>query len=443
MKKYVLTIAAVCACLTIGVRASSLSPAIGILSKRMEMKRCITQNNDFYFAENGIEKYFGENAASVTAEVLPEASSGTLYCGSFAVKEGQKLSGDSLSMLKFSPKSEFCGTAEMTFASGEKKLYCSILVTEGENKPPVTGKQSLTTQKNITLVKAFSAADPENDRLEYEIVKYPSKGNVSINNEDGTFVYRPQKDYLGRDSFSYRATDVFGNSSKTSVVEIKVSKPSCDKYFSDMENHWAHNSAVKMASTGLMTGNEVDGKLVFEPEKAMTRGDFLALTLICSGLEGSIPYTDETSFADDEKIPSNIKSYAEYAYQMCIVKGYPSENGEVCFKSSGNVTRAEAAVIAEKVLELVTSENDKQTETASFTDAAAIPVWAGAGIERLSALGILKGSPSGKINAENLLTKAEGAEMLCNVADYVESRNKEKEKEEKKFFFGIFDIFKK
>jgi len=435
MKKTILfTFVILCICLSIAANAA-ISPAIDILSKRLEMKRCIATGEILHFADQDFDGYFGNNTSSVTVCALPKESDGILLCNSFPLKEGQTVSRDSFSSICFDSSSNASGICSFSFSSEDKTLTCSVLISGTPNSSPVTGSQTADTQENIALFKTFSAADPDNDAISYEIVKYPRHGSIQINNSDGMFIYRPAEGYVGKDSFSYKATDVFGNSSQSRKVEIKVSKPACDIYFSDMENHWAHNSAVKMASTGLMTGVEADGKYYFEPDADMTRGDFLALTLITAGLEREIPYTDTTIFADDSQIPSNIKSYAQYAYDKGIINGYTNPDGSVNFESAGAVTRAEAAVITSKILNLGTPlSHDTQ-----YTDAAAIPSWASSSISSLTACGIINGVPSGSISAEKVLSRAEGAQMICNVSDYLEDKQ-QKENPKKKNLFNLFGL---
>lgn len=424
--------------LCVASSASTLSPAIDIISKRLEMKRCITQNEAFNFDEDTFDSYFGENTSSITVNALPSASNGILTCGGFSPLQGQTISRDSFSLLSFEPAEEFSGVTDFVFESNNRLLYCSILVSPQINQAPVTGNQSISTQKNIAVFKTFSAADPENDSLSFEIVKYPRHGSISINDADGMFVYVPKNGYLGNDSFYYRAVDAFGNKSNRQKVEIRVSKPACDVYFDDMENHWAHNSAVKMASTGLMAGSREDGKLVFNPDENMTRGDFLALSLITAGFESSIPFADKTVFDDDTLIPANIKSYAQYAYDNGIINGCIGENSTINFESDSPITRAQAAVITSRILGL--AENDS-SDSSLYTDASSIPVWASEGIANLTACGILKGTPTGFVSAEKVLSRAEGAEIICNVSQYLEDK-KQQEKETKKTIFNLFGLIK-
>ena len=314
-----------------------------------------------------------------------------------------------------------------------KKELDNKKVPTGVNYSPEAAEMSVDTQKGIAVFKSFLAADPDGDELCFEIVKFPGHGSVEVI-ADGQFVYRPLSGYVGEDRFSYRAVDVYGNESETKTVEVLVSKPAIDMYFDDMKNHWAHNSALKMASTGLMTGERWNGKLLFRPEEDMTRGDFLALSLIMAGHEKNIPFSSKTIFSDDDAIPSNIKSYVQYAYDKGIISGYDNGDGTVNFESAGSVSRAEAALIVSRILGL-DSDSDN---IPSYKDAASIPVWANDAVFTLSDAGIISGDAKGDFSADRRLTRAEGAEIICNVADYIDGTKAEKKKERNLFnLFGL------
>ena len=304
----------------------------------------------------------------------------------------------------------------------------------GENIPPEAAEMKVSTQRGIAVFKSFTAADPDGEELSFEITKYPSHGSVELSS-DNQFVYRPLSNYTGSDSFSYRALDAYGSFSDEKKVEIKVSRPAADVYFKDMENHWAHNSAIKMASTGLMAGTETEDGLLFEPENEMTRGDFLALSLIMSGHEKDIPYSSKTVFADDVTIPQNIKSYVQYAYDKGIISGYENPDGSINFESAASLTRAEAALIVSGILSL----SGTGDAVPSYKDAFEIPAWASDAVASLSEAGILCGNADGEFSASRNVTRAEGAEIICNVASYIEDKSKEEKKKERHIFnlFGL------
>ena len=137
--------------------------------------------------------------------------------------------------------------------------------------------------------------------------------------------------------------------------------------------------------------------------------------LICAGKESQIEFVDKTSFDDDELIPVNIKSYVEYARTNGIVNGYTLDNGQTVFASSDPISRAEAAVIVDRILSL--PDNDTVI-TGQFDDCASVESWAGQALANLNAIGIFKGNGYGEMLPDNNVTRAETAEILCSICDY-------------------------
>lgn len=410
----------------------SISPSIDIIREKIELKKCSCLGSDVYFSREDFDNTLSDHVQFVTFVNLPSAQEGVLRLDGERIIENQTVARVSLDDIRFSPgqdaKDIVCFDFFETTAQDKVMATCTVNVLSEVNLAPNTGAQTLETQENISAFKFLLAADPEGDKMEFKIVSYPENGYVSTPDKDGFFKFVPAKNFVGKDSFEYVAYDEYGNVSTARKVDIEVKKASTDIRFDDMQTHWAHNSAVKMAATGLMGPVQSDDESVcFEPEGSITRGDFLAIALIMANKEDEIPYIEKTSFADDSTIPENIKSYAQYAYEKNIVQGY----GNNIFASTDSITRSEAAVIVDRILSL--PESDYGME---FVDAAAIPDWASSSVAALSECKILTGTGAG-LMPEDSMTKAQAAEMMCNVAKYLEDKENQKPK---KTLFNLFGL---
>ncbi len=427
------------AALSVCAQFASLSPALDVIKDSIELKKCGVAGQNVAFSPADFDKVLKDHVDFVTITSLPENNDGRLVLDGVNVMENQTIARRSLDKLCFVPEGDTAVKTQFYFADaldGELSGKCTVNVLDEINLCPETGDQTVFTQKNIAAFKFLMAADPEDDALCFDVVSYPKNGSIDVNSTTGVFRYIPEKGFVGQDYFSYTVSDVYGNTSLPQTVNVNVTKPSSDVYFDDMRNHWAHNSAVKMASTGLMPPEEVDGKTVFSPDSGITRGDFLAISLIMCGYEEKIPETAVTDFADDELIPRNIKSYAQYAYEKGIVSGYSSPQGAQ-FKSGAPITRAEAAVIVDKLLSLPKADKMPQ-----FSDAASIPSWADSSVASLTACGILNGTGGGQVDSQSSLTKGQAAEMICNVAQYLEDKENQINQQEKpkKSIFNLFGL---
>ena len=110
------------------------------------------------------------------------------------------------------------------------------------------------------------ATDPEGDALRYVITKYPSKGTRRQTRSYGSYCYR-QSQLDGSDSFYLCSYDQYGNRSEEVKVTVKVEKPDTKVVYDDLNGHWAHYAALRMAEKGVMVGETVGGKTLFNPDK--------------------------------------------------------------------------------------------------------------------------------------------------------------------------------
>jgi predicted MPP superfamily phosphohydrolase len=90
------------------------------------------------------------------------------------------------------------------------------------NLAPAANSQTITTPKNTAKAVTLTASDPENNPLTYSIVSSPSHGTLTGTAPSVT--YTPATDYVGPDSFTFKAKD--GNlDSNTATVSISVTTP--------------------------------------------------------------------------------------------------------------------------------------------------------------------------------------------------------------------------
>lgn len=138
----------------------------------------------------------------------------------------------------------------------------------------------LTTYKNVAVTAQFSAVDPEGDLLTYHILNKPARGAVTMP-EDGSseFVYTPYENKTGKDSFTYVAVDAVGNSSDPATVKIKIEKPNTKVTYADMDGDPAHKAAIRLAEEGIFVGECMGGAYFFQPDTAVTRGEFVAMAM--------------------------------------------------------------------------------------------------------------------------------------------------------------------
>ena len=345
---------------------------------------------------------------------VPQETLATVRYGSRVLKAGDALPTEALGDLTLEAK---CVTAqEVTIGyctlsdgvlSGVQELKLSILPKE--DQPPTAEDGSLETYKNIAGSGTLSAADPEGKPLTYNLVKEPKRGSVELH-EDGTFTYTPDKNKVGKDSFTYTVTDSGGNTSQEAKISIEILKPTDKATYADMDGDPDAFYAMWLKEAGLFTGATVGGNLCFEPEKTVSRGEFLVMVMKL--VDAQADETGLTSgFSDEAATPVWLQPYIVSALGSGMISGVSSEDG-VVFRPEAALSRAEAAVMLQNVLQLPAPT---AKTVFSQTDADAVPAWAADATAALSAAGISLGDTA----QADAITRREVAKLLYEVSNLI------------------------
>jgi hypothetical protein len=113
--------------------------------------------------------------------------------------------------------------SKKTNVETESNLINTDLKTYNEgnvNHLPVVANIKLDTEQNSVLKSTLNSTDDDGDGVIYFLVNKPFHGNVTLL-KNGSYEYKPTKGYSGNDSFTYVASDIFGNSN-TATIEVAV-----------------------------------------------------------------------------------------------------------------------------------------------------------------------------------------------------------------------------
>ncbi|WP_255906687.1 tandem-95 repeat protein, partial [Priestia aryabhattai] len=92
---------------------------------------------------------------------------------------------------------------------GGTSLSTVTLTIVPVNDPPVGGDRAVTTTINLPVTSSIPASDPDNVTLTYTLQQNPDNGEAVIN-QDGTFIYTPNNNFIGNDQFTILITDPEG-----------------------------------------------------------------------------------------------------------------------------------------------------------------------------------------------------------------------------------------
>lgn len=330
---------------------------------------------------------------------LPET--GAVLLGQRVVRPGDILTAGQLDSLTFEPaRTETDEAASVSYLPiyenrVEPEAVLTISIRGREDKAPVAEDFGLETYKNIPNEGRLKVTDPEGQAMTYTLVRQPRRGTVEIR-EDGSFLYTPKKNKVGVDSFTFTATDPAGKVSREATVTVRILKPEEAAQYTDTAQLDCRFEAEWLRQTGIFTPEQMGGSHCFQPEKPVTRGQFLAM--VTKLLELDVQEQPEyTQLA--QQAPQWLRPYLAAAVRSGI-----AANWRLLAEEEPNletpITGAEAALIFQNALDLPT--------VATMTEEAE-PDWEEMALAVMGEQGLT-------IAGGDVLTRAEAAKLLYQVS---------------------------
>jgi hypothetical protein len=224
-----------------------------------------------------------------------------------------------------------------------------------------------------------------------------------VYNADGTFSHIPTTIVKVGDKYFAKLNSL--SNSTYSVIWNPVT-------FADMENHWAKTAADNLGSRLVVNGV---GNGNFEPNRAITRGEFAAIITKALGIYRTGVGTDQ--FGDVQK--TNIFYDAiSVADDYGLITGYT--NG--LYEPDKKITREEAMAILTRAADIVKLENNSGKTVENFTDAAQVSDWAKDYVKVNIEKGIIVGS-DGQIRPKADISRAEVATAVERILTETELIN--------------------
>ena len=416
-----LFIVAACTTASIAVLAADfsnrqISPALSLLAEDNAMSMACLKGSQISFDRDDFARATNLSSVdSITLTEIPSIAHGELRVGDKVVSKGQTLTSGELNRLTYVPMSAVSSASFRFSVDGfSYDIPCNLYVLSEVNHAPTLSPSpsaalNAGTHKNILMYGVLPCYDPDGDDTHIEIVSYPKNGSLLLtDSSQGEYTYMPNKDFTGKDSFTYVARDLYGNYSASQTVSLTVTRPQTTVTYSDMAGSPEYNAALTMTELGIMSGTQIGSDSYFYPDKAVSRGEFTVLAMQSIGIK-EVPDCTETVFADDDQIPSSMKGYIHTAYQLGYINGI-FKDGELYFECNRSITRAEAAVLLGNILDLAVP-----TVKPEFSDSSDIPAWAASSVYSLESVGIMSADGTTGISPLSAVTRADAAQMLVNM----------------------------
>jgi len=172
---------------------------------------------------------------------------------------------------------------------------------------------------------------------------------------------------------------------------------------SDIGGHWAQASIEKAVAAGIAAGY-ADG--TFKPNQILTRAEFAVM--LVNALKAPSAGA-ELTFTDSERIGKWAADQVSQAVKAGIITGY----ADGTFRPDAPITRAELAVMIAKAKKYELSAD--ASSGIGFSDDAAIPKWAAAGIKAAKEHGLLAGRSDGRFDSNATATRSEAVAILVKL----------------------------
>ncbi len=344
------------------------------------------------------EDFSDEKLAGICITQLPDAATGTVMLGNRVLRSGDILTAQQLTQLVFIPvRTEEDRDAVVTYLPiyenrVESAATMTISIRGKEDKAPVAQDSALETYKNLPIDGKLTVSDPEGSNITFTVIRSPKRGEVSIR-PDGTFTYTPKKNKVGTDSFTYTATDAAGNVSREATVTIELLKPTAKTMYADTLGLSCRFAAEWMKNTGLFVGETIGTQSCFQPEKQVTRGEFV--TMLVQAL--NLPVDEDATYTGFESdVPTWLKPYLAAAMRSGLTAGWPHGTN---FGAAEPISGAEAALMVQNALDL---------PLATVAEDNNDPQWAAAAMATMAQNGVaLENAP---------MTRAQVAQALYQVS---------------------------
>lgn len=244
-------------------------------------------------------------------------------------------------------------------------------------------------------------------------------GHMRLTNQEMTSIYEynmpwfieGKPDYLRRD----RGVIELSKKMLPHIERLIIPK------FRDIGGHWAEDSIKILYSLDVF---DEDNSTFFVPDVAMTRMEFTkALIRACNirveeepkksqraarGVQEESPFMDVSVSHDDYK-------YLKEALNKGIISGVSRDR----FMPDDSLTRSSAITIMIRTLGFEHKAPTPGYYTA-FSDDYEIPYWAKDSIYVAREIGLVQGDAANRINANEVMTRAEASSMLLRLLHFLE-----------------------
>ena len=239
-------------------------------------------------------------------------------------------------------------------------------------------------------------------------IPYAPEKNEQTGNLYAAYVYENGKvQWITKSSYDADQKAVIFEAEHFSIYGIGYKNPV--PVFTDIQNHWAADNILFVASRGLLSGTS---DTTFSPNTGMTRGMFVTAL---GRLAGINPDSYQTGKFTDVKADAYYAPYVNWAAQTGIVTGVTATT----FAPDTNINREQMAVIMKNYAAKLGYDLSQTLKAVTFADNTQISSWAKDAVKSMQQAGILAGKNGNKFDPKGTATRAEVATVLRQFVEIV------------------------
>lgn len=207
----------------------------------------------------------------------------------------------------------------------------------------------------------------------------------------------------GTHSVTIDVTDDAGGRARATAT---VTAGQASNVFADTAAHWSRGYAALLHANGIMKGVRDGDRLLFYPDRDLTRQEFAVTMARLLGLDTT--HTGATGFADDAAIANWARGAVYAVAQAGIMQGAVRSDGTRTFSPTAALTRAEVMTVIGRCL-----PRGFAAAALDYTDAADVPAWAREQVKTCVAAGIISGYRDHSLRPLGKITRGEISKVLA------------------------------
>jgi|GEM_PF-7116359 len=196
-----------------------------------------------------------------------------------------------------------------------------------------------------------------------------------------------------------------------SAVVAPTSTPQepSDNIFADVgDEYWAKNDIMQLYQKGILKGTAAS---TVEPERNITRAEFLALTVRALGLEDTAYNGIFSDVSDGDWYAGVVQT----ALNNNIVEGDGEE-----FSPNDVISREQMVKMIVKAYNIKKGSISNKDNDEQFADNSEISDWARVSVQEAKAIGLIKGMPDNRFLPKQGTTRAQAASVIIRLINIIQ-----------------------